>query len=705
MAAAMKKGERVQAKLVEIGSQRSEDWRKYFTTLGQLQEVLNGSQMAWTLAMKDLFITPLKDMQQENFASLKNKSKMVQAALARFDEEQEKTRSVVQSMLSKPTLMSSVQPVLFITTTAFQETCFYDSMKVKEELFSTKKNDMLRELEHFQFEKAYEIALLWSQVCSKQPHLSNPVLIKRFALERFPSPPLSDWTSYSSSKGPALAELLDGAEYRPEIDNPRNSLAVTFYKGLKQFFQGHTKLGEHDMLPSDLNGSSDSTTFGTDPRTDPSMQISPHNTSILTSGPPSAEDTPILDSQHPSTPMLSSRPPFLDALSPYFSPIPGLDADRTPSLEPRPYNHKISPDQLQRPTELATLSPADSPAYTSTALTISETLQSNTSCSTQSSPTFLLEHLSPCSIASSLFNQSQDFEDLARAQEIADSHTELAQKALDAVQALRMQNATLAHTESARRSVHYAPNVVSASYEAAHAYETSSGEDSSTQEDHAYDSCSTQSDTAEELRSNESDTEEYAHAYKESVEGAPQANDADELHAQESDPEDSCSQENDTKELRAQESSGSFTQENDTEEACEQETGAENPHSEDNDAESSPAQEDESDKSFAIEIEPLSLNSTFSEYEGDADYSGDGYETSMPNSSLETLLGDSGASDDSNASDSGDAENRTDTGEESDDEREETAVRKSRGGPKVGRRFRRLSQNAKKGDTSRPWTV
>jgi hypothetical protein len=44
---------------------------------------------------------------------LKSKSKVVKSTLALFDEEQEKGRNVVQAMLSKPTLMSSVQPVNF----------------------------------------------------------------------------------------------------------------------------------------------------------------------------------------------------------------------------------------------------------------------------------------------------------------------------------------------------------------------------------------------------------------------------------------------------------------------------------------------------------------------------------------------------------------------------------------------------------------
>ena len=122
---------------------------------------------------------------------------------------------------------------------------FYDSMRAKDELFSTKKHDMLREIEHFQLERAYEIAYMWSQVCSKQPHLANVALIKRFTLERHPPPPLSDWTSYSKSKKLALSELTDGAEFRRANDNPRNSLASSFYKGLKNIFQFHPKMDEY----------------------------------------------------------------------------------------------------------------------------------------------------------------------------------------------------------------------------------------------------------------------------------------------------------------------------------------------------------------------------------------------------------------------------------------------------------------------------
>jgi hypothetical protein len=121
-------------------------------------------------------------------------------------------------------------------------------MKAKEELFSSKKQDISREIEYFQLEKAYEIGHLWSQVCSKQPHLTNSALIKRFSLERHPPPPLSDWTAYSKSNKPALSDFMDGAELKLGSENPRNSRASSLYKGLKHLFQWHPKIEEYPEI-------------------------------------------------------------------------------------------------------------------------------------------------------------------------------------------------------------------------------------------------------------------------------------------------------------------------------------------------------------------------------------------------------------------------------------------------------------------------
>ena len=124
---------------------------------------------------------------------------------------------------------------------------FYDDIRAKEGLISTKKHDILKELEYYQSEKAYEIAHLWSQVCSKQPHLANAALLKRFSLEHHPSPPLSNWTSYAKYKKPISSDLMDGAEFKHGNENPRNSMAASFYKGVKHLFQWHQKIEEYPI--------------------------------------------------------------------------------------------------------------------------------------------------------------------------------------------------------------------------------------------------------------------------------------------------------------------------------------------------------------------------------------------------------------------------------------------------------------------------
>lgn len=116
-------------------------------------------------------------------------------------------------------------------------------MRAKEQLFSAKKQEVLRDMEHYQMDKAYEVAYLWSQVCSKQPHLANTALTKHFALQRYPAPPQSDWTSYSKFQQPA--DIMDGAEVRQGNGNKRNSLASSVYNGLKNLLQGHTKTEEY----------------------------------------------------------------------------------------------------------------------------------------------------------------------------------------------------------------------------------------------------------------------------------------------------------------------------------------------------------------------------------------------------------------------------------------------------------------------------
>jgi hypothetical protein len=288
----------------------------------------------------------------------------------------------------------------------------------------------------------------------------------------------------------------------------------------------------------------------------------------------------------------------------------------------------------------------------------------------QDSPSIILEHLSPCSIESSLCDLSQETEN-SRAQEAANTHTKLAQEALDAITALRLQNTTLEHEQNARGTaslrVHYAPNVVSASYEVPRTNTHSDGEDTSTQETRADDSCSTHTDS------------------------------------EESDAEDLCSKESDAEELH-------FHGE-DEETLSAQEFEADNSH---NSTEDSLTQGDEGENSYTHEHDVSTTAESSREYDRHAESAENDYpaddETSGADS-VETIRGDSAPSDTS-MSDSIDTEIQTETGEDGDDEGdpEPAPFRKIVFMPKTEGWSARSSQNGRvmhvtKSDPSRPWSA
>ena len=439
------------------------------------------------------------------------------------------------------------------------------------------------------------------------------------------------------------------------------------------------------MFQYDLNGLDDSATIGTDLRTDPSAQVSPFSTPTLTSDPPSSSETPDFPHKNPAK-RTTSGDLATDFPSPHLSPIAGPATDLTPPLAPNLARNSTDVPTIAPYQTTSDSSPSftGSPAYSSTPLTDSQTIQSFCSYNSQSSPSIILEHLSPCSIASSLCDQSQDVEDPTRAQEVADAHAALAQQALNAVNALRLQSAALQKDQNARRAaslrVHYAPNVVSASYSAPRSSETQhSDEDSSTQDTNAEDSY-TQDSNAEDSFS-----------------------DLGELCSEENEVED-------TEWMDYLEVLGA--QRGDTETSYTLEAPADNPRAQEHDQRST--------QGLVLEAHDGDSENTGDEYNGDANQTAD-ETTDETADSIATLRGDSPATDDSNDLSMSDSVS-TETGEDSDDyddddddvsesesEIEPLMIRKAVSMPRIEGYFLKSQSGrvvyVKKSDTGRPWTI